>query len=245
LTVGNTVEKTHEYCIDWKPDTLTWAVDGSVMRTKKRSETWNATSNRFDYPQTPSRIMLSLWPAGLPTNEKGTIEWAGGEIDWNSPYMQNGYYFAQVKKVTVDCYDPPSGAKGNGKKSYKYTDKAGTNNTIEMSDDIVILGSLMGTGEDPGEVPKSDAPAPTGTVAQVPGGNPGGGGKQDTPVAQQTGTDSTQTAGDATLINPTGGQSFVQGTGNPSAGTTLQPGLGKIGGSAFAIVLAVLGLCVL
>jgi hypothetical protein len=189
--------------------------------------------------------MLSLWPAGLPTNEKGTIDWAGGEIDWQSPYMQNGYYFAQVKKVTVDCYDPPSGAKGNGKKSYKYTDKAGTNNTIEMTDDIVILGSLMGTGEEPGETPKSDAPAPTGGVAQVPGGNPGGGGKQDTPVAQQTGTNPTPTAGDATLINPTGGQSFDQGTNNPSVGATLQPGLGKISGSAIAMVLAVLALCVL
>ncbi|KAF2708170.1 hypothetical protein K504DRAFT_409005 [Pleomassaria siparia CBS 279.74] len=249
LTVSpNTVEKLHEYCIDWKPDALTWSVDGKDMRTVQKKETWNSTSNRFDYPQTPSRIMLSLWPAGLATNGKGTIDWAGGVIDWNSKYMQNGYYFARVQSITVDCYDPPSGAKINGKKSYKYTGTAGTNDTIQITDDLVVLGSLMGTGENPGEAPKSDAPEPTATVAMVPGGNPGGGGRQETPASVALSAGQTSAGGDTTQINPTAGANsgtFVQGTTNPSTGASMQPGLGKISGSALAIVLAVLGLCVL
>lgn len=257
LTVGNTVEKIHEYCIDWKPDTLTWLIDGTEARKLNRKDTWNSTANRFDYPQTPSRVMLSLWPAGLPSNGKGTIDWAGGEIDWNSQYMQNGYYYAMVKSVSVECYDPPAGAKGDGKKSYIYTDRAGTNNTIEMSDKQVILGSLYASGEDPqeGASTASDAPKPTKSVALVPGGNPGGGNRgEDTPTSAASGQASaTGSAADPNGPQPTqgsagtGSSGFNQGVGSSGqgAGTSLQPSLSKVGGGAVAIVVAVLGLIIL
>lgn len=226
------------------------------MRTVQRKDTWNSTSGRFDYPQTPSRIMLSLWPAGLPSNEKGTIEWAGGEIDWNSPYMQNGYYYAMVKSVSVECYKPPSGAKGNGGKSYIYTDRAATNNTIELSDKSLILGSLYATGEDPqeGASSASSGPKPTKSANLVPGGNPGGGGRGD--GVETSAIPSATSGGDApapegpqpTQDNGAGGQNFNQGGGGgdgQSDGSLVQPGLGKVGGGAFAIVVAVLGLLVL
>lgn len=254
LTVqgGNTVEP-HEYCIDWKQDELKWSIDGKEMRSLKRSDTWNATSGRFDYPQTPSRIMLSLWPAGLPSNEKGTIDWAGGEIDWNSQYMQNGYYYARFEQVTVECYDPPSGIKKSGDKSYKYTSDAGTNNTVEMSNDLIVLGSLMGTGEEPGEASKSaTGAAATKSVAMVPGGNPGGGNRQDTPAATgaaQTSAGSSnnpqETQGSGS--DGTGNNGFSQGGGGGGngAGASLQNPLTKIGGSTLAIVIAVLGVMAL
>ncbi|KAF2875940.1 concanavalin A-like lectin/glucanase domain-containing protein [Massariosphaeria phaeospora] len=249
LTASNTVKDAHEYCLDWTEDELTWSIDGNEARKLARDTTWNATANRFDYPQTPARIMLSLWPAGLATNEKGTIEWAGGEIDWHSKYMQNGYYYAEVKEVTVECYDAPPMAKKNGNKSYKYTDDAATNNTVEISNDVVVLGSLMGTGEEPGEASKSsDGPAPTKSVAMVPGGNPGGGNRQETAVpnspAQQTGAgEGGPFAADPTAGGGGGsGQEFQQ---NVNGGSSIQPHLNNIGGSAFAIVIAVLGLLVL
>jgi hypothetical protein len=248
----------HEYCVDWKPDTLTWLIDGNEMRTVNRKDTWNATSNRFDYPQTPARIMLSLWPAGLPSNEKGTIDWAGGEIDWNSPYMQNGYYYAMVKSVSVECYDPPSGAKGDGSKSYIYTDRAATNNTVELSDKLVVLGSLYASGEDPqeGASTASSAPRPTKSVNLVPGGNPGGGGRgegvETSAVASATAADGQPGQPQPTVPtnnnNGGGGSDGFQqtnGQGGQGAGSTLQPGLGKVGGGAVAIVVAVLGLVVL
>jgi hypothetical protein len=222
------------------------------MRTVNRKDTWNGTSNRFDYPQTPARIMLSLWPAGLSTNAKGTIDWAGGEIDWNSQYMQNGYYYAMVQSVTVECYDPPSGAKGDGSKSYIYTDRSATNNTIELSDKEVILGSLYATGEDPQEGASTASGAkPTKSVAVVPGGNPGGGNgqelQQSSDAASATATGSA--GGDSPQAtsggNGNGEQNFSQGGDGQGAGNSLQPGLGKIGGASFAIVVAILGLMIL
>ncbi|CAE7031990.1 hypothetical protein CFE70_004519 [Pyrenophora teres f. teres 0-1] len=248
LTVpdGNTVEDMHEYCIDWTEDTLTWSINGDKQRTLNRKDTWNSTSGRFDYPQTPARIMISLWPAGLPTNQPGTVAWAGGEIDWNSPYMINGYYAARVQEVTVDCYDPPSGAQVKGKKTYKYTDKAGTNNTVAITDDYVVLGSLMGTGENPGKPIKSGDPKPTQSVAMVPGGNPGGGAGREietSAVANQgdSGAQQTDAAGSGGSIS---GQ-FIQGGSSTGAATVVQPGLGRMGGSICAIVVAILGLMAL
>lgn len=237
----------HEYCIDWKEDSLTWSIDGNSQRTLERKNTWNATSGRFDYPQTPARIMLSLWPAGLPTNEKGTVDWAGGEIDWNSPYMQNGYYYARFQEVTVECYDPPSGAQIKGQKTYKYTDKAGTNNTVAITDDVVVLGSLMGTGEEPGEAPKSGDAKPTQSVAMVPGGNPGGGNRAE----ETTGAAQSNANGPQATEQVQGGDTqstFDQGSSNAGgtgAGSVLEPGLGRVGGGALAIVVAILGLIAL
>jgi hypothetical protein len=254
LTVSNTVEDVHNYCIDWTEDTLTWSIDGKDARTLNRKDTWNATANRFDYPQTPARVMLSLWPAGLPTNGKGTIEWAGGEIDWNSPYMQNGYYYAMVKEVTVECYDPPQGTKGSGQTSYIYTDRAATNNTVQLTNKQVILGSLYASGEDPdeGKVSSgaSSAPEPTKSVALVPGGNPGGGNRAEDQTSAAAQASATGNGDNGNPAQPTqnagnGGSGFVQGGGGQGAGTSLQPGLGKVGGGAVAIVVAILGLMVL
>jgi len=241
---SNAVEQMHEYCVDWKEDTLTWSIDGKDKRTLERSKTWNATSGRFDYPQTPARIMLSLWPAGLPTNEKGTIDWAGGEIDWNSPYMQNGYYYARFSDVSVQCYDAPSGAQKKGSKSYQYTDKAGTNNTVAITDKVVILGSLRGTGENPGEAPKSGDPKPTESVAMVPGGNPGGGNRaEETTAAAATNGNSPQSTGGGQ--NGDGNsQGFNQGPNGNGAGS-IQPGFGRVAGGALAIAVAIVGLIAL
>jgi beta-glucanase (GH16 family) len=250
LTVpnGNAVESEHEYCIDWKEDDLTWTVDGKEMRKLERDSTWNSTAGRYDYPQTPARVMLSLWPAGLPTNAKGTVDWAGGEIDWNSPYMVNGYYAARFSEVTIDCYDPPSQAQIKGKKTYKYTDEAGTNNTVAITDDVVVLGSLMGTGEDPGEASESNA-KPSGSVAMVPGGNPGGAGHDAGETAGSSPQGSSPQATDAAAAggSASGGGSFVQGgsSGSTGAATMVQPGLSRMSGSVCAIVIAVLGLMVL
>jgi hypothetical protein len=237
----------HEYCVDWKEDTLEWSINGKVQRTLEREGTWNKTSGRYDYPQTPARIMLSLWPAGLPTNEKGTVEWAGGEIDWNSPYMTNGYYAARFSEVTVECYDPPEGAQIKGKKTYKYTDEAGTNNTVAITDDVVVLGSLMGTGENPGEAKDKDDDSKATDVAMVPGGNPGGGAGREvveTSAAAQPNAPAQETGSSGSGATAEG--QFVQGgPGSTGAGSVVQPGLGRMGGSVFAIVVAIMGLIAL
>ena len=82
-----------------------------MKRVKKKSETFNKTDNVYHYPQTPSRVQLSLWPAGLPSNGEGTVNWAGGLVDWDHPDIKShGYYYATFDEVTIQCYDPPPGA---------------------------------------------------------------------------------------------------------------------------------------
>jgi uncharacterized membrane protein YgcG len=147
--VSNTYENWHEYEIRWTPDQIEWVVDGKVGRTKKRADTWNATSNQFHYPQTPARVQLSIWPGGAETNAKGTVDWAGGPIDWSSDYIKaNGFYFATFGEIEMQCYKtntPPGTNKG---KSYWYTDLRSTNDTVMDGDKPTILKSFSATGLD-------------------------------------------------------------------------------------------------
>jgi hypothetical protein len=217
------------YTIDWTPDTLTWYVDGVSMRVKNRADTWNSTGNRYDYPQTPSRVQLSLWPAGLASNGQGTVEWSGGAVDWNSPYMKNGYYYAMISDVNVKCAGPPPGANVAGSKSYVYTDTASTNQSIKITDDIVILSSLFATGNNPtygaSSSQSSNAPETVpgvsgiGTRGDLPGGsnNPASG----------------------SGINST---TFSQGGNGKSAGYSVHERL-STGGSAFAVLIAIICVC--
>ena len=209
--------------------------------------------------------MISLWPAGLPSNAKGTIEWAGGEIDWNSQYMTNGYYYAMVSDVSVECYDPPANAKKSGDKAYIYTDKAGTNDTIEIVNDLVILKSLYATGEKPNDDPfavnsassssGSAKPKPTPTnVETIPGGISGGGRTENENEAQSSGSSNGPSAsgtGAGAQPSQTSSGSFQQGNGNngnnggSTGGAAGKEGALRMGGSALAVCVAVLGLVVL
>jgi len=234
LTVSNTVSNVHTYTIDWTPDELSWIIDGKTLRTVKRSDTWNATSNRYDYPQTPSRIMLSLWPAGLPSNAQGTVNWAGGLINWNSPYMQNGYYYAMVQDVNVQCYDPPSGANVQGSKAYVYTDSSATNNTVEINDKLVILGGLSGTGDNPGTAASSSkGSSPSATPESIPGVSGAGSRGEDTSGSADASGSSTASGSTAAATGSTG---FSQGNTGKSSGARVEE---KVGGSVFAVLVAV------
>jgi uncharacterized membrane protein YgcG len=211
------------------------------MRTKKRSETWNATSNRYDYPQSPSRIMLSLWPAGLPTNGKGTIDWAGGLINWNSPYMQNGYYYAMFEDVNVQCYQPPQGTKFSGGKAYVYSDMAGTNDTITGTDKLVVLKSLFASGDDPNADPNAKASGssakPSATPESVPGVSGAGARNEDGTGSGSSGSGASASSGAAgSASTGASGGGFSQGGGGSSGGVRVQE---RLGGSVFAVLVAV------
>jgi beta-glucanase (GH16 family) len=125
--ISDTFANWHTYTVDWQPDQITWAVDGVVKRTKTRASTWNATSGLYNYPQTPSRVQLSVWPGGSASQAQGTIDWAGGAINWSSAdIQQSGYYYAQVQKIDVKCYGPLAGTPkdGAGGVSYIYNTKS-------------------------------------------------------------------------------------------------------------------------
>ncbi|KAI9773066.1 MAG: hypothetical protein M1840_008186 [Geoglossum simile] len=237
---SDTFNDFHTYTIDWTPDSITWSVDGKVGRVKKKSETWNSTANRFDYPQTPARIQLSIWPGGLASNNKGTIDWAGGLIDWNGPDIKDpGYYYATVNEVNVQCYDPPANVSKSGSTSYVYADPSGMEGAVEITDKSTVLKSLLGTGLNM----SADFPSVSGTanpteVANIPGlsgAGPNGPGYQ--PVGDGNGN-----GGPAKSANPT---AFSQGSSGSQNGATKPEGERILKGSLFAGLIAVVGMMIL
>ena len=210
-------------------------------------------------------MQLSLWPAGLSTNGAGTIAWAGGLIDWNAPDVQNAhYYYAMVKEVKVECYDPPSSAKKSGDKAYVYDDVSGTQDHVQITGNDTTLKSFQGSGLSPnaGDPALSassaassatDAPtvpglsgAGTGSNGQRGGaGDAGSGSNGAQPLSASANAGSSQTAAGAA---PTGSgfHGFSQGGSNSNAGATLHAqGEKGLQGSMLAVLLAIAGLLVL
>ena len=224
------------------------------MRTLDKETTWNETANRYSYPQTPCQVQLSLWPGGLASNGEGTIEWAGGLVTWDDPSMINGYYYASFDSVEMQCYDPPPGAREDGKKSYVYTDTSMTNASIEITDDDHILKSFLASGIDMDKGDGTDEDKPqTSDVATIPGltgAGPGSSNNQhDNGTSSSSGTDDSG--------NPMQGTVVATGSGSSATGFVQDPdsdsGAAHIGGnsehvlqgSLFAVVVAIIGLCVL
>ena len=239
----------HTYTIDWQPDSISWAIDGTILRTKFRNETYNTTSGQYHFPQSPSRVQLSLWPAGLQQNGQGTVNWAGGLVDWSSQYMQNGYYYAMVSDVSVECYDPPSGTQKSGSKAYYYTTTAGTNDTVAIGDNSTILASFYATGDDPSTDPNAVAKASgtktasssasaTATPQTVPGVSGGGNvGISGSAPGQDSSSSSSSSSGGGSVSagssgDAGGSSSFSQGD---MGGTSQAPPRMKAG-SALALI---------
>lgn len=141
----------------------------------KKADTFNKTSNQFDFPQTPARIQLSIWPGGADTNAEGTIAWAGGKIDWDSEDIKrDGYYYAAVEQVDIKCYQTDSAPGTNSGKSYTYSDAKGTNDTVVDGDDNTVLKSLLGSGLDMDkDYPKESSSGTQEVIPGMSGGGPG------------------------------------------------------------------------
>ncbi|KAG6002806.1 hypothetical protein E4U21_002763 [Claviceps maximensis] len=177
ISLSDTFQNFHEYEIRWTPDKIEWLIDGQVGRTKLRRDTWNETSQSWMYPQTPARVQLSIWPGGAATNAKGTIDWAGGPMDWNAPDIQNvGYFYATFAEVSIQCYNANKAPGTNKNKSYTYSGTQATNDTVIDGNGDTVLGSFQGTGFD---MKKDKASAsqsgtsPKNTAATIPGGGNG------------------------------------------------------------------------
>lgn len=149
ITLSDTFANFHDYEIRWTPDKIEWWVDGKMGRSLNKKDTWNDTSKNFMFPQTPSRVQLSLWPGGKEGNAEGTVSWAGGPIDWDHPDIQkSGYYYSAFSDVEIECYNAKSATGTNNGKSYWYNNEAGTNDTIVDGDKRHTIASLMASGED-------------------------------------------------------------------------------------------------
>ncbi|CAI4062753.1 transglycosylase SKDI_07G4420 [Saccharomyces kudriavzevii IFO 1802] len=117
--VDTPTDKYHNYTLDWAMDKTTWYLDGESVRVLS-----NTSSE--GYPQSPMYLMMGIWAGGDPDNAPGTIEWAGGETNYDdAPFSM------YIEKVIVTDYS-------TGKK-YTYGDKSGSWESINAED-----GSIYG-----------------------------------------------------------------------------------------------------
>lgn len=199
----------HDYEINWTPDKIEWLVDGKVGRTQLKKDTFNKTSNRYDFPQTPSRVQLSLWPGGADTNAAGTVAWAGGPIQWDSQQIkQNGYYYASVGEITIECFGANSPPGTNKGKSYIYKDAKATQEDVEDGNANTIIKSLLASGLNMDEdYPNSGSTTNSPTQELIPGLSGAGPGTNGQAVANANGGSGTSGGG-----NPSGTDIAVQCT---------------------------------
>lgn len=257
ISNSDTFANFHEYEIEWTPDYIKWKVDGKTEREKKKSETWNATGNRYEFPQSPSRLQLSIWPGGSDKNPKGTVDWAGGAIDWKNheDLKNNGYYYTTLSEISIQCHKADKGQPGSHSgTSYYFKDAKATNDTVVDSDKPTILKSMLGTGTDmnAGADPnKSSEP-----VAVIPGGgiigqgsngeaagnaNGGGGG-----TAGAGGGGGGAAGSDKCQGGSTGFTQDCAAQNNPGGASSPAPKLAEgLGASAFAVVIALAGMLML
>jgi hypothetical protein len=72
-------------------------------------------------------VKLGIWAGGDSSNSEGTIEWAGGETDYDDvPFTM------YVKSVNIVNYNPAA--------SYNYTDKTGSYTSIVASNSTTGSG---------------------------------------------------------------------------------------------------------
>ncbi|CAL9737051.1 probable glycosidase Crh1p [Monosporozyma servazzii] len=115
--VNEPTAEFHTYTIDWAMDQTTWSLDGTVVRSLP-----NTTEQ--GYPQTPMYIKFGIWAGGDPSNQPGTIEWAGGLTDYTQ-----GPYTMYIKDVIVTDYS--SG------ETYSYEGTSGAWQSIQAKDGAV------------------------------------------------------------------------------------------------------------
>ena len=147
--------------------------------------------------------------------------------------MDNGYYYARVKEVTVECYDPPEGVKQTGSGSYYYTSTSGLESDVVIGNKDMTLDSIYASGEKPDYDPNSDSGSDSGdkpqpTAQTVPGLSGAGNQAIEGNNNGNNGGDAPDTGATA-LGDGTGGTSFVQGDSSSEASTV-------IAGSAVALL---------
>lgn len=141
----DTFSNYHTYTIDWQPDTLTFSIDGKTVRTVKKTDTINSTGIA-NYPSTPSRVQLSLWPAGISGSPEGTVNWAGGMINWNDPdYTSAGHFYALVHSVSITCTGTQPVPPDSDLVSYVYAgNRSSTTPTIIYSNSSTMVNAGSG-----------------------------------------------------------------------------------------------------
>ncbi|KAK2040153.1 family 16 glycosyl hydrolase [Colletotrichum somersetense] len=145
----------HNYTIDWTPDAVTWYINSNLVRTLNFADAVGGKN----FPQTPARLRLGIWAGGDPTNDPGTIQWAGGQTDYSK-----GPYTMTVQKVAIMNANPGG--------SYTYGDMSGDWQSIKVD----AAGASTGDGTNSGQNDTSSAspsnPASPASSSDAPASSP-------------------------------------------------------------------------
>lgn len=163
----------HTYTIDWTSDRIQWSIDNTVVREL------TPASSRGQYPQTPMNLHIGPWSGGDPEqNAEGTVEWAGGPIDWSTaPFVMN------LRSIRVTDYSTGD--------QYRYNDNSGTVGSISAIGGQINGGGSPGGSPAPPEVkpPAPSSPRPPSSPAPPPPL------RTSTPPPETSSTDPTTTSG--------------------------------------------------
>jgi beta-glucanase (GH16 family) len=111
----NNQAEFHNYTVHWTPESIEWYINDVAIRTLKYAD----ANGGETFPQTPMRVKLGIWAGGDPDNAEGTIEWAGGETDYDGvPYTMT------VQKIKIENLNPAE--------SYTYGDDSGSYKSIDF-----------------------------------------------------------------------------------------------------------------
>ena len=117
-TVENADTEFHNYTTYWDQDKLEWYIDGNLIRTLNYKD--SLALNGQNYPQTPCQVKVSLWPAGEKSARVGTVQWAGGLVDYSK-----GPFTMTVQQIRVQDFHTGS--------EYTYGDHTGSWKSIKVA----------------------------------------------------------------------------------------------------------------
>ncbi|KAJ5768393.1 hypothetical protein N7533_000976 [Penicillium manginii] len=127
--VANADSEFHNYTTYWDQYKLEWYIDNELVRTLKYDD--KGTLGGKNYPQTPCRVKVSNWPAGTKEAAQGTVDWAGGLVNYDdAPFTMT------VGKVRIQDFHTG--------KEYTYGDKTGDWQSIKKS--LAEKWDDLGTG---------------------------------------------------------------------------------------------------
>lgn len=240
----------HNYTIVWTEESTIWMIDGESVRTLAYADA-NGGSN---YPQTPMRVKLGIWAGGDSSNSEGTIEWAGGETDYD-----DGPFTAYIKSVSITNYNPA--------KSYTYGDLTGSYDSIVLGDTDVNTTSTSSSDTtssmEAGSLPTSPVPtgAPvnasgvtsvrpsaTGGASGISGGAPFGNGSSSTNSSSSSATSansssstSSSSSSDGSSGSSSSSSSSSAASGSSSAAAAASAAELSVSRVGTSVILGVLG----
>ncbi|RMZ89864.1 hypothetical protein DV736_g2900, partial [Chaetothyriales sp. CBS 134916] len=202
----NNHDQFHTYTVDWTAEQIVWGIDGQTVRVLTQAD---AASGQ--YPQTPMQVKVGTWAGGDPSNPQGTINWAGGVVDYSA-----GPFTMYLKSISVQDYSTGS--------SYSYSGTLGTWESID-SEGGKVDGGSSGTSTPATTVASSAASTVTSSVSNnAPLAF--GAGDSSTGSVTRTGWpwDASATVGIATTVVTSATGAYTSIIGLPSGWTISESG---------------------